>query len=181
MRNRRPSDGPPAEEPETSRRKAVDLARQALQVAENGPGILANAAQVLALFGEDFGAMLALIDRALALNPNYARGWHVNGILRGWAGQHDLAIKHVEKSLRLSPRVRIGTSFAVIGGALFANRRFDEAVPKLLVAIQEHPDYPLRIAISPPATHIWGVSTKQERLLRGSARVPLLSRRASPT
>ena len=39
-----------AEEPETSRRKAIDLARQALQVAENDPGILANAALVLARF-----------------------------------------------------------------------------------------------------------------------------------
>ena len=39
-----------AEEPETTRRKAIDLARQALQVAENDPGILANAAFVLALF-----------------------------------------------------------------------------------------------------------------------------------
>ena len=39
-----------AEEPETSRRKAIDLARQALEVAENDPGILANAAFVLARF-----------------------------------------------------------------------------------------------------------------------------------
>jgi TolB-like protein len=36
-----------AEEPETSRRKAIDLTRQALQVAENDAGILANAALVL--------------------------------------------------------------------------------------------------------------------------------------
>ena len=45
-----------AEEPETNRRKGIDLARQALQVAENDPGILANAALVLAHFGEDIGA-----------------------------------------------------------------------------------------------------------------------------
>src|SRR6478672_908434 len=36
-----------AEEPETSRRTAMDLARQALDVGENDPGILANAAFVL--------------------------------------------------------------------------------------------------------------------------------------
>jgi len=41
------------EEPETSRRKASDLARQALQVGENDPGILVNAGFVLAYFGED--------------------------------------------------------------------------------------------------------------------------------
>ena len=65
-----------AEEPETYRRKASDLARQALQVAENDPGILANAAVVLAQFGEDIGAMIGLVDRALALNPSFARGWY---------------------------------------------------------------------------------------------------------
>jgi hypothetical protein len=71
-----------AEDPETSRSKAIDLARQALQVAENDPGILANAALVLALFGEDIGAMVGLVDRALAVNPSFARGWYVSGLLR---------------------------------------------------------------------------------------------------
>ena len=48
--------------------------------------------------------MMGLVDRALAVNPIYARGWFVSGILRLWAGQPDLAIEHVETSLRLSPR-----------------------------------------------------------------------------
>jgi hypothetical protein len=71
-----------AEEPETSRLKGVDLARQALQVAENDLSILANAASVLALFGEDIGAMIGLVDRALALNTSFARGWFVSGYER---------------------------------------------------------------------------------------------------
>ena len=60
----------------------------------------------LAYFGEDIGAMMALVDRALALNPNFARGWHISGFLRLWAGQPDIAIEHLEQSLRLSPRAR---------------------------------------------------------------------------
>jgi TolB-like protein len=71
-----------APEPATARRKAIDLARRALEVGENDPDILANAAQVLAYFGEDIGAMMGLVDRALALNPSYARGWFVSGLLR---------------------------------------------------------------------------------------------------
>ena len=59
----------------TDRRKGVDLARRALEVARDDPGILANAAFVLAYFGEDIDAMTALVDRALALNPSFARGW----------------------------------------------------------------------------------------------------------
>jgi tetratricopeptide (TPR) repeat protein len=56
------------------------------------PGILGNAALGLAYFGEDLGAATILVERALALNPNFARGWHISGILALWAGQPDLAI-----------------------------------------------------------------------------------------
>jgi TolB-like protein len=131
-----------SEDPEADRLKGADFARRALEVAGDDPGILANAALALGYFGEDIGAPMALADRALALNPSFARGWHASGVLRFWAGQPDVAIEHVEASLRLSPRARIGTPFSAIGGAHFVSRRFDEAVPKLLLAIQEDPTYP---------------------------------------
>jgi TolB-like protein len=131
-----------AEEPETNRRKAADLARQALQAAENDPRVIANAAMVLANFGEDIGAMIGLVDRALALNPSFARGWYVSGFLRIMAGEHDLAIEHLETSLRLSPRERIGTPLSAMGAAYFFKRRFEEAASKLLLAIQDDPGYP---------------------------------------
>jgi adenylate cyclase len=132
-----------SEDPEADRRKSVDLARRALEVARDDAGVLVNAAQVLAAFGEDIGAMLALADRALVLNPNFARGWHISGVLRNWAGQPDVAIEHMETSLRLSPRGRVAlTSLFQIGFAHFISRRFDEAVPKLLLAIQEDQNYP---------------------------------------
>jgi adenylate cyclase len=111
-------------------------------VAGDDPGIVVNSALALAYFGEDIGAMIALVDRALALNPNFARGRHISGALRLWAGQPDLAIEHNEASLRLSPRVRIGASLVVIGQAHFLSRRFDEAVPKLLLAIEDNPSSP---------------------------------------
>ena len=95
-----------------------------------------------AIFGEDIGALLALVDRALALNPNYARGWSISGLLRNMAGQPDIAIEHAETALRLSPRARIGWSHGDIGMAHFLTRRFDEAVPKLLLAIHEDPSRP---------------------------------------
>ena len=63
-----------SEDPEADRLKGVDFARRALEVAGDDPGILVNAVQALAYFGEDIGAMVALVDRALALNPNFARG-----------------------------------------------------------------------------------------------------------
>jgi adenylate cyclase len=143
-----------AERPGTSRREASDLARRALQVGESDPGILANAAVVLAIFGEDIGAMMGLVDRALALNPSYARGWDQSGVLRNLAGEYDLAIEHVETSLRLSPRDRIGVPPGQIGAAYFFKHQFDEAAAKLLLSIQDDPGYPPRTEFSPRAMPI---------------------------
>jgi len=111
-------------------------------VAGDDPGVLVCAARVLAYFGEDIGTMIALVDRALALNPNFARGWYISSTLRLFAGQLDVAIEHAEASLRLSPRARIGTPLLTIGTAHFLSPRFDKAVPKLLLAIQEDPSFP---------------------------------------
>jgi TolB-like protein/class 3 adenylate cyclase len=130
-------------EPETARRKAVDLARQALQVGGNDPDVLANAPFVLARFGEDIGSMMALLDGALALNPSFALGWVRSGLLRMWAGQPDTAIEHVQASLRLSPRERQGTPLDAIGHAYFFKRQFEDAAANLLLAIQHDPGFPI--------------------------------------
>jgi adenylate cyclase len=131
-----------SEDPAADRLKGADFARRALEVAGDDPVVLVHAAHALAYFGEDIGAMMALVDRALALNPNYARGWQISGMLRMDAGQPDTAIEHIEAALRLSPRARIGASLLAIGIAHLISRRFDEAVPKLLLAIQDNPTNP---------------------------------------
>jgi TolB-like protein len=129
-------------DPVSDSRKGADFARRALHVAGDDPGTLANAAYSLAYFGEDIDSMMALVDRAIALNPSFARGWHIGGVLRVWAGQSEAAIEYLETALRLSPRARVGASLGTIGVAYFYTQRFIEAVPKLLLAIQEDPSFP---------------------------------------
>jgi TolB-like protein len=51
-----------SEDPAADRLKGADFARRALRVAGDDPVILANVALALAGFGEDIGAMIALID-----------------------------------------------------------------------------------------------------------------------
>jgi TolB-like protein/class 3 adenylate cyclase len=99
-----------SEDPAADRLRGADFARRALEVSSDDPSTLAHAAHALAYFGADIGAMMALVDRALALNPNYARGWQISGALRLLAGQPDVAIQHIETALRLSPRARIGVA-----------------------------------------------------------------------
>ena len=127
---------------DANRRKAIEFARRALEVADTDPGVLADAAYALACFDEDIDAMIALVDRALTFNPSYARGWFISGFLRLWAGQTDMAIEHAAMALRLSPRALAGGSSWLTGAALFFARRFDEAVPKLRMAIGGMPVFP---------------------------------------
>jgi adenylate cyclase len=156
-------------------RKGIDVARRALQVAGDDPAILANAGFVLAYFGEDIGAMIALVDRALELNPNYARGWHISSNLRLWAGHLDRAIAHVETALRLSPRIRIGLPFMIIGAAHFFARRFDEAVPKLLRAIQESPSHPPPYrCLAACCAHMGRLNEARDTILRLRALTPVV-------
>jgi tetratricopeptide (TPR) repeat protein len=127
---------------DVTRQKGIDFGRRALEAAGNEPGVLADAAYALACFGEDIDAMIALVDRALAFNPSFARGWHNSGFLRLWAGQSELAIEHAGRALRLSPRAQASGSSWLIGAALFFSRRFSEAAPRLRTAIEETPAFP---------------------------------------
>jgi len=168
-------------DPDADALKGADFARRALEVAGDDPAIMANAAQALAYFGEDIGAMKALVDRALVLNPNFARGWHISGGLRMWAGEPDVAIEHVEIALRLSPRARVGTSLAFMGRAYFLNRRFDDAVPKLLLAIQEDPSSPEPYrSLASCYAHMGRLDEAREVLKRLRAITPVVVPRATP-
>jgi adenylate cyclase len=131
-----------SDEPSSSAAQAIAYARRALAAAVDNPDVLPHCALVLAYFGEDISAMIALCDRALALNPSFALGWQISGVLRRWAGEPDIGIEHVGHSMRLSPRTRVGTPFFAIGQAHFLARRYEEAVEKLLLAIQDNPGYP---------------------------------------
>jgi adenylate cyclase len=82
---------------ERNRRTGIDYGRRALVAAGEDPDVLAIAAVTLAYHGEDIGTMIRVLDRALALNPSYARGWYLSGVLQLWAGDPDDAIERVKK------------------------------------------------------------------------------------
>jgi pentatricopeptide repeat protein len=130
-----------ADDRETNRRKGIDLAGRALRAGPDDPDVLASAGFVLGLFGQDIDVAIRLIERSLALNPSFARGWMLSGILRNIAGQPDLAIEHFETSLRLSPRDRIGNTGTGLGGAYFLNGRFEDAAAILLSSLERAPGF----------------------------------------
>ena len=126
---------------QTNRLEGLSLARQAIQVADNDPDVLGKAAFVLGFFGENIDAAVELMDRSLALNPSFAEGWYNSGALRNFAGQPDLAISHLETSLRLNPRDRKARHLTGTGVAHFLSRRFNEAAARFVVSLEELPTW----------------------------------------
>ena len=124
------------DDPETSRRKGIDLCRRALQFAGDDPNVLSSVAYTLGYFGEEIDVVIALLDRGLQLNPSSARAWQWSGWLRLWAGEPDLAIEHFETSLRLNPREQRANPFMGIGVAHFFAERLNEARVTLLRSLQ---------------------------------------------
>ncbi|HEX3412420.1 MAG TPA: adenylate/guanylate cyclase domain-containing protein, partial [Stellaceae bacterium] len=168
-------------EQEENRRTAIDLAREALSVAAADPGVLGRAAMVLGRFGEDIEAALAMIDRALVLNPSFAYGWYWSGWLRLFAGEADVAIQHFETSLRLNPRGQRGFHLGGIGHAHFINRRFDAALAVLRISLQEVPAFtPSYRALAACYAHMGRLDDARSILKRLVALTPVVQPNVDP-
>jgi tetratricopeptide (TPR) repeat protein len=125
------------DEPGANRARGIFLARQAVGVAPGDAEVLATAAFEPAYYGEDINTAIGLVDRALELNPSFARGWQRSGWLRLWAGHPDIAIEHFETPLRLNRREPRANPFMGIGVAHLCARRFEEARATLLQSLQK--------------------------------------------
>jgi adenylate cyclase len=164
-----------------NRRAAIDLAREALSAAADDPGVLGRAAIVLGRFGEDIDAALALIDRALLLNPSFAYAWYWSGWLRLFAGQAELAIQHFETSMRLNPRSQRGFHLAGIGFAHFVNHRFEDALAALRVSLEEVPAFaPAYRALAACYAHMGRLDEARSILKRLASLTPVVVPTASP-
>jgi adenylate cyclase len=131
------------EDLEANRRIALGLARRALRTAGDDSMALACIAQVLAYFNEDINDALAILARSIAVNPNSFWGWRWSGFAHLYNGQPEVAIKHFETSLRLSPLGPQWAETTGIGiGHMFCGR-LETAASFLQVALQENPAYPL--------------------------------------
>jgi adenylate cyclase len=135
------AEGGWVEDRDANRRTAIELARRAIAVAPDDPTVLASSAGVLTYFSGDINAAIALIDRAVMLNPSSARAWNWRAWIMLGDGQPDTAIANFETSMRLTPRDRMGMSLSGIGCAHFFARRFEDAIVKLAASIEELPSY----------------------------------------
>jgi TolB-like protein len=124
------------------------LARRAVELGRDDAVALARSGTALHHFVGDVDGSMALLDRALVLNPNLASAWFLGGWLRVWGGESDRAIEHFARAMRLSPldpemyRMQAGMALA----HLFAGR-FDAASAWAEKAFRDLPSFLVVVSI----------------------------------
>jgi adenylate cyclase len=81
----------------------VQVAKRALALNPLDSEVVTFSALLLALPGGDMDTGLALIEKAMALNPNYSEAFRIGAVLFSYIGRVDRAIELQERANRLSP------------------------------------------------------------------------------
>ncbi len=128
--------------------EGVRLARQAVELDKGDAVALTRSGHALGHLAGDLPGGIALLDKALMLNPNLAAAWFLSAFLKLWHGETDAAVEHFTHAMRLSPldpemyRMQAGTAAAY----LFMGR-FDMASSWAEKAIRDLPSFLLAAAV----------------------------------
>jgi TolB-like protein/tetratricopeptide (TPR) repeat protein len=118
------------------------LARLAAELGKDDAIALSTGGLALAYVTGDLEGGVALIDRALALNPNLTTAWYASGWVRAFLGDTDLAIDHVARAMRLSPLDPLTFLMqAVTAVAHFVAGHYVEAAEWAAKAHREQPSF----------------------------------------
>jgi TolB-like protein len=117
------------------------LARRAAELGRDDAVALCTAGFALADVADELADGDALIDRALALNPNLAWAWLFSGWVKISLGEPDAAIERVGHAMRLSPRDPQNFSMqTAIACAHVVAGRYAAALSSAEAIIREWPD-----------------------------------------
>jgi tetratricopeptide (TPR) repeat protein len=95
----------------------------------------------LLLLAGDNGSALAMIERALTLNPNSAEAWWTSSALNNYLNRPEQALSDSQRAIRLSPLDPNGYSFKQQAAfALMLAGRHDEALEWIDRSLQERPN-----------------------------------------
>jgi TolB-like protein len=128
---------------------AARLARRAVELGKDEAVALSLGGFELAYVVGDLDAGAAFVDRALSLNPNLATAWGSSGYMKICFGEHNTAIEHEARAMRLSPldSRRWAWQFHTALAHFFAGR-YDDAVSWAEATLREQPNHlgALRVA-----------------------------------
>jgi len=84
--------------------EAIRLARYAIELDQMDEAVLCRSGTVLAYLAGELDLGADCIRRGLAINPNFAVGWHLSAWVQIFLGNHQTALEHIRQYERLSPR-----------------------------------------------------------------------------
>jgi DNA-binding winged helix-turn-helix (wHTH) protein/TolB-like protein/Tfp pilus assembly protein PilF len=120
--------------PQEAYPRARQAAQQALAIEADLAAVHATLGHISIQFDLDWTAGMAAYDRAIALDPNYARTSHWRGIANSMHGATARALADFERARQLEP-LWIAPR-AATGNALFYARRYAEAIQVLTETLE---------------------------------------------
>jgi TolB-like protein/Flp pilus assembly protein TadD len=84
--------------------EAASYAWRAVQIGKSDSVALCVAGIALAYVVGDLDNGDAMIERSLALNPNWAWAWLFSGWSKVWLGEPEVALEHIHRAMRMSPQ-----------------------------------------------------------------------------
>jgi tetratricopeptide (TPR) repeat protein len=122
--------------------QAAEVARQAAEVGKEDAVALCSAGLALAAVAGELDDGAALIDRALALNPNLAWAWLSGSWVKVYLGEPEAAIERASRAMRLSPQdLQVFSMQTAIALAHFFVGREHEALCWAKTAVREQPKF----------------------------------------
>jgi Flp pilus assembly protein TadD len=163
-----------SDDPDFHRRSSVEFAQRALKSTTDDPVVLAVAGFIVSRLDQDQEAAIALLERAIALNPGSSVVWGFSGVVHAGYDDADLAISHLETAARLDP---IGPERAAwigwMGIAQFQQGRFREAVANLREWVQQSDIYLGHGFMAAGYGHLGQLDAAREALTRYRSTTPL--------
>jgi len=142
------------------------LAERATQLGQDDAQVLCWSGTGLAFVVGEVDAGIALVERALRLNPNLMDAWLTSGLIRLVSGEWNLAIEHFAHAMRLSPfepslfMMQQGTA-----SGHFYSGRYDEAAAWSAKSIGENPNYSSAWRVTAASNAILGRQEQAEKAI----------------
>jgi adenylate cyclase len=119
------------------RSDAIRLAHLGSKVGSDDAFTLARSGHVLTYLGHEYDRGAAMVEQAVALNPNLAIAWYSRGWVTLMCGEAERAVESFDRMIRLSPldRLRIG-AWNGSAFALFSLERYEDGCAAAMKSLQ---------------------------------------------
>jgi adenylate cyclase len=129
-----------ASDVEAVRKEVRGLWRVITRIGNEDGVALAQAGWAVAYVLRDLSSAMALIDRAVELNPNSANAWVSRGWVNVWLGLPKQALEDLIRGERLDPNATSSTIISAMAHACFFLERYDEALLHAEHLLRRSPD-----------------------------------------